>query len=56
MTRRCKVEGCEGIVKRDGFELCYACWKTRDQLVKSTRLATSRTAWSRRKMRGRRLR
>lgn len=35
MTRLCKVEGCGRTVKREGFELCYSCWQTRDQLVKT---------------------
>lgn len=34
MTATCQVAGCSKPVSREGFELCYGCWKDRDQLRK----------------------
>ena len=34
MSAICQVPGCGQPVNREGFELCYSCWKDRDQLHK----------------------
>lgn len=34
MSTTCQVRGCDRPVSREGFELCYTCWKDRDRLRK----------------------